>query len=104
MRSSTCASATSGTRGTCRARSTCRAATSSPGSSARVPDKSSKVLVYCAAGNRSAFAAKTLEELGYENVVSLAGGFTDWKRNGLPYEVPEALDAGEAPRATAATS
>jgi molybdopterin/thiamine biosynthesis adenylyltransferase len=58
-----------------------------------VPDKSSKVLLYCAAGNRSAFAAKTLEELGYENVVSLAGGFTDWKRNGLPYEVPEALDA-----------
>ena len=58
-----------------------------------VPDKSSKVLLYCAAGNRSAFAAKTLEELGYENVVSLAGGYTDWKRNGLPYEVPEALDA-----------
>jgi len=63
-----------------------------------VPDKSSKVLVYCAAGNRSAFAAKTLEELGYENVVSLAGGFTDWKRNGLPYEVPEALDAAKRRR------
>src|SRR6188472_2289977 len=58
-----------------------------------VPDKSQPVLVYCAAGNRSAFAAKTLEELGYEQVVSLAGGFTDWKRNGLPYEVPQALDA-----------
>jgi molybdopterin/thiamine biosynthesis adenylyltransferase/rhodanese-related sulfurtransferase len=58
-----------------------------------VPDKSASVLVYCAAGNRSAFAAKTLEELGYENVVSLAGGFTDWKRNGLPYEIPQALDA-----------
>ena len=63
-----------------------------------VPDKSRKVLVYCAAGNRSAFAAKTLEELGYENVVSLAGGFTDWKRNGLPYEVPEALDAAKRRR------
>jgi molybdopterin/thiamine biosynthesis adenylyltransferase/rhodanese-related sulfurtransferase len=63
-----------------------------------VPDKSSKVLLYCAAGNRSAFAAKTLEELGYENVVSLAGGFTDWKRNGLPYEVPEALDAAKRRR------
>ena len=56
------------------------------------PDKSRPVLLYCAAGNRSAFAAKTLEELGYEHVVSLAGGFTDWKRNGYPYEVPEALD------------
>jgi molybdopterin/thiamine biosynthesis adenylyltransferase/rhodanese-related sulfurtransferase len=57
-----------------------------------VPDKSRPVLVYCAAGNRSAFAAKTLEELGYEHVVSLAGGFTNWKRNGFPYAIPEALD------------
>jgi molybdopterin/thiamine biosynthesis adenylyltransferase/rhodanese-related sulfurtransferase len=57
-----------------------------------VPDRSRPVVVYCASGNRSAFAAKTLEELGYENVVSLAGGFTDWKRNGLPFEIPRALD------------
>jgi molybdopterin/thiamine biosynthesis adenylyltransferase/rhodanese-related sulfurtransferase len=57
-----------------------------------VPDRSRPVLLYCAGGNRSAFAAKTLEELGYENVLSLAGGFTDWKRNGLPFELPRALD------------
>jgi adenylyltransferase/sulfurtransferase len=57
-----------------------------------VPDRSRPVVVYCASGNRSAFAAKTLEELGYENVVSLAGGFADWKRNGLPFEIPRALD------------
>jgi molybdopterin/thiamine biosynthesis adenylyltransferase/rhodanese-related sulfurtransferase len=57
-----------------------------------VPDKSRPVLLYCSGGNRSAFAAKTLEELGYENVLSLAGGFTDWKRNGLPFELPRALD------------
>ncbi len=63
-----------------------------------VPDKSRLVLLYCAAGNRSAFAAKTLEELGYEHVVSLAGGFTDWKQNGLPYEVPQALDADKRRR------
>ena len=63
-----------------------------------VPDKSTPILVYCAAGNRSAFAAKTLEELGYENVVSLVGGFTDWKRNGLPYEIPQALDAAKRRR------
>jgi molybdopterin/thiamine biosynthesis adenylyltransferase/rhodanese-related sulfurtransferase len=56
------------------------------------PDKTRPVLVYCSAGNRSAFAAKTLEELGYEHVVSLAGGFTDWKRNGFPFEIPQALD------------
>ena len=62
------------------------------------PDKSRPILLYCAGGNRSAFAAKTLEELGYEHVVSLAGGFTDWKRNGYPYEVPEALDEGKRRR------
>src|SRR3989442_8443898 len=45
------------------------------------PDRERAVLVYCSAGNRSAFAAKTLEELGYADVVSLSGGFTDWKRN-----------------------
>jgi sulfur-carrier protein adenylyltransferase/sulfurtransferase len=61
-------------------------------------DKSRPVLVYCASGNRSAFAAKTLEELGYEHVVSLAGGFTDWKRNGNPFEIPETLDESKRRR------
>src|SRR5256885_779933 len=51
------------------------------------PDHSRQVLVYCSAGNRSAFAAKTLEELGYKEVASLAGGFTDWKRNGFPIQL-----------------
>jgi sulfur-carrier protein adenylyltransferase/sulfurtransferase len=62
------------------------------------PDKSRPVVLYCASGNRSAFAAKTLEELGYDHVVSLAGGFTDWKRNGYPYDVPEALDEAKRRR------
>jgi molybdopterin/thiamine biosynthesis adenylyltransferase/rhodanese-related sulfurtransferase len=57
-----------------------------------VPDHTRPVIVYCAGGTRSAFAAKTLEELGYEDVVSLAGGFTDWKRNGLPFEIPRTLE------------
>src|SRR4051795_8828291 len=55
------------------------------------PDKSTPVVLYCAAANRSAFAAKTLEELGYETVYSLAGGFTDWKRNGLEITMPRTL-------------
>jgi len=55
------------------------------------PDKSAPVILYCAAANRSAFAAKTLEELGYEAVYSLAGGFTDWKRNGLEITMPRTL-------------
>src|ERR671936_656607 len=65
---------------------------------ATVPDRSRPVLVYCAAGNRSAFAAKTLEELGYEHVVSLAGGYTDWKRNGLPTQLPRTLDPDQRKR------
>src|SRR6266542_5012894 len=55
------------------------------------PDRSRPVVLYCAAGNRSAFAAKTLAELGYERPVSLAGGYTDWQRNGLPTELPRTL-------------
>jgi adenylyltransferase/sulfurtransferase len=57
------------------------------------PDPARPVLLYCSVGNRSAFAAKTLTELGYEDVVSLAGGFTDWKRNGFPVQLQAGLDA-----------
>jgi sulfur-carrier protein adenylyltransferase/sulfurtransferase len=56
-----------------------------------VPDKSRPLVVYCSAGNRSAFSTKTLEELGYENVSNLAGGFSDWKRNGFEITIPRAL-------------
>ena len=62
------------------------------------PDKAQRIVLYCAAGNRSVFAAKTLEELGYENVASLAGGYTDWKRNGLPTEQPRSLDGAKRQR------
>jgi len=56
-----------------------------------VPDKTQPVVLYCASAARSAFAAKTLEELGYTDVHSLAGGFTDWKRNGLEIVLPRTL-------------
>src|SRR3989454_6164345 len=52
-----------------------------------LPDHSRAIVAYCASGNRSTFAARTLEELGYENVVSLSGGINDWKRHGYPLEV-----------------
>jgi sulfur-carrier protein adenylyltransferase/sulfurtransferase len=55
------------------------------------PDKSQPVILYCASGNRTVFAAKTLEDLGYETVYSLTGGFTDWKRNGLAITMPRTL-------------
>jgi molybdopterin/thiamine biosynthesis adenylyltransferase/rhodanese-related sulfurtransferase len=56
------------------------------------------IVVYCAVGSRSAFAAKTLEELGYENVVNLAGGYTEWKRNGFPTTFPRGLDPTQRSR------
>jgi molybdopterin/thiamine biosynthesis adenylyltransferase/rhodanese-related sulfurtransferase len=62
------------------------------------PDRTQPIILYCAAGNRSAFAAKTLAELGYESVSSLAGGYTDWKRSGLPTELPRSLDAAKRQR------
>ena len=62
------------------------------------PDRARPILLYCAGGARSAFAAKSLAELGYENVTSLAGGYTDWKRSGLPTELPRTLDAAKRQR------
>src|SRR5918912_1197458 len=54
-----------------------------------VPDRSQRVVLYCASGNRSALAAHTLEhELGYENVESMTGGITLWKDRGYEVEVP----------------
>ena len=64
----------------------------------QVSDRDREIVVYCAGGSRSAFAAKTLEELGYENVVSLAGGFGEWKRSGNPFELPKALEPDQRSR------
>ncbi len=63
-----------------------------------LPDKNAEVVVYCAGGVRSAFATKTLEELGYSNVSSMAGGFTRWKDLGLDYVLPKMLDAAQRDR------
>jgi molybdopterin/thiamine biosynthesis adenylyltransferase/rhodanese-related sulfurtransferase len=62
------------------------------------PDRTQPILLYCAGGARSAFAAKSLGELGYENVTSLAGGYTDWKRSGFPVELPRMLDTAQRQR------
>jgi molybdopterin/thiamine biosynthesis adenylyltransferase/rhodanese-related sulfurtransferase len=55
------------------------------------PDKSQPVVLYCAVGARSAFSAKSLTELGYTDVHSLAGGIEDWKRDGLEIVMPRTL-------------
>jgi len=56
-----------------------------------VPDRDARVILYCAGGNRSALAARSLQELGYSNVQSMAGGYTAWKRSGFPWKVPIVL-------------
>jgi molybdopterin/thiamine biosynthesis adenylyltransferase/rhodanese-related sulfurtransferase len=57
-----------------------------------VRDRGQRVVLYCASGNRSAFAAHTLREmLGYENVESMKGGITLWKDRGYDVEVPKSL-------------
>jgi len=62
-------------------------------------DKSERVVLYCASGNRSALAAKTLkDELGYSNVESMTGGITLWKDRGYDVEVPRRLTAEQRER------
>ena len=63
-----------------------------------VPDKTRPLVVYCAAGPRSAFSTKALGELGYESVVNLAGGFADWKRNGFEITIPRVLSSEQRSR------
>ena len=63
-----------------------------------VPERSTPIIVYCAGGVRSALAAKSLKELGYTDVVSMAGGYGEWKNNGLPFEVPEKLTKNKLAR------
>jgi molybdopterin/thiamine biosynthesis adenylyltransferase/rhodanese-related sulfurtransferase len=64
----------------------------------RITDKSMPVVVYCAGGVRSAFAAKTLAELGYTDVVSMDGGFGRWKDEGKPWKTPVSLTADQKNR------
>src|SRR3954467_6509975 len=64
-----------------------------------VPDRSQRIVLYCASGNRSAFAAHTLREmLGYENVESMTGGITLWKDRGYDVEVPKSLSKEQRER------
>jgi len=63
-----------------------------------VPDRNTPILVYCASGNRSLFATRTLHELGYANVTSLAGGFGGWKKAGQPWVTPATLRADQETR------
>src|ERR687889_860936 len=64
-----------------------------------VRDRAQPVVLYCASGNRSAFAADTLQRgLGYEDVTSMTGGITLWKDRGFDVDVPRALSAEQRSR------
>jgi sulfur-carrier protein adenylyltransferase/sulfurtransferase len=66
---------------------------------AAVSDRDRRVILYCASGNRSAFAAQTMQELlGYQDVASMRGGITLWKDRGYEVEVPRALSAEQRER------
>ena len=64
----------------------------------KIVDKSVEVIVYCAGGVRSAFAAKTLQELGYTNVLSVAGGYGKWKDEGRAWTTPAQLSVEQRNR------
>lgn len=64
----------------------------------QVPDLKRSVVVMCAGGARSLFAARDLQELGYTNVHSMARGYNGWKGDGLPLEVPQTLSDEERER------
>jgi molybdopterin/thiamine biosynthesis adenylyltransferase/rhodanese-related sulfurtransferase len=57
----------------------------------RILDRDAHIVVYCAGGTRSAFAADTLTQLGYTDVSSMAGGFNRWKDEGRDWKVPASL-------------
>jgi len=64
-----------------------------------VADRSKRVILYCATGQRSALAAHTLKDLlGYEDVASMRGGITLWKDRGYDVEVPRALSPEQRER------
>ncbi|MDX6600487.1 MAG: sulfur-carrier protein adenylyltransferase/sulfurtransferase [Gaiellales bacterium] len=63
-----------------------------------VPDLATSIVITCQSGARSAFAARSLEELGYEDVTSLAGGFGGWKQSDLPWSTPKVLNEAQRVR------
>ena len=57
----------------------------------QIPDRETPIAIYCAGGARSALAAKSIADMGYSNVVSMAGGFGRWKSEGRTWSEPVTL-------------
>jgi sulfur-carrier protein adenylyltransferase/sulfurtransferase len=60
-----------------------------------VKDPSLEVLLLCASGRRSLIAAHSLQSMGFKNVISVKGGFNEWKNQALPFETPRKLEAAD---------
>lgn len=63
-----------------------------------VTEKDANVVLYCSSGSRSALAAATLTQMGYEHVTSMAGGFDRWKAEGMPWGDPTGLTLDQRTR------
>ncbi len=63
-----------------------------------VPDKSKTVVLYCAGGVRSLIAGSTLKQMGYQNAISMSGGFGQWKTNGYSFVQPRLMSEAQAKR------
>ena len=55
-----------------------------------IPDKAAPIILYCGGGFRSALAAESLQQMGYENVISMDGGIRAWREAGYPMEPSDA--------------
>ncbi|MFP3914094.1 MAG: molybdopterin-synthase adenylyltransferase MoeB [Actinomycetota bacterium] len=64
----------------------------------RVPDRGREIILFCAGGPRSILAAASLQEMGYSNVTSMAGGFNRWKDEGRTWVTPASLDGDQRTR------
>ncbi|NRA46748.1 MAG: molybdopterin-synthase adenylyltransferase MoeB [Oligoflexales bacterium] len=64
----------------------------------KIPDKQSPIALYCAGGTRSLLAGLTLKKMGYQFIISLAGGFNGWAKESLPVTIPKVLSEKERKR------
>ena len=64
----------------------------------QIPDFATHIVIYCSHGNRSLLAARTMQDLGYTNVTSLAGGFTSWRETGQTWRAGDGLSADQRVR------
>ncbi|MBX7149496.1 molybdopterin-synthase adenylyltransferase MoeB [bacterium] len=62
------------------------------------PKLDREIILYCAGGNRSAMAAKALQDMGYKNVLSMKGGYSAWQHAGLPIQQQKSLSADRLAR------